>query len=148
VAPALSKPFIGEESGGAENLEEDSELKLIEQRKLAEMKRRISATTAATQKAPKEEKTPRQVVEEMLYDRGAEVLDAAYAYFPEQTPKIVEELAEMIKGGKLAEKISGGELYKVLREIGLRFNLKTSIKVQDRGKLVDLSEKLKRKEEG
>ena len=127
-------------------MEEDNELKLIEQRKLAEMRRRI--TSATTQKAPKEEKTSRQVVEEMLYDRGTEVLDAAYTYFPEQTEKIVDELAAMVKDGKLVDKISGGELYSVFRQIGLRFNLKTSIRVQDRGKLVDLSEKLMRKEEG
>ena len=129
-------------------MEEDNELKHLEQRKLAEMKRRITATSVSTQKAPKEEKTPRQLVEGMLYDRGTEVLDSAYAYFPEQTPKIVDELAAMVKDGRLADKISGGELYSLFRQIGLRFNLKTSIKVQDRGKLVDLSEKLKRKEEG
>jgi len=142
----MSKPFIAEESGGAENLEEDDELKLIEKRKLAEMKKRITA--APVPAAPKAEKTPRQVVEEKLYDRGNEVLDAAYSFFPEQTTKIVEELAGMIKNGKLADKISGGELYAVFREVGLRFNLKTSIRVQDRGRLVDLSEKLMRKEEG
>ena len=127
-------------------MEEDNELKLLEQRKLAEMKRRMTTSTAP--KAPKEEKTPRQLVEEKLYDRGDEVLDAAYSFFPAQTGKIVEELADMIRAGKLPDKVSGGELYAVFREIGLRFNLKTSIRVQDRGKLVDLSEKLKRKEEG
>jgi DNA-binding TFAR19-related protein (PDSD5 family) len=129
-------------------LEEDNELKHIEQRKLAEMKKRISATSVPSPKAPKEEKTSRQIVEGMLYDRGAEVLDAAYGYFPAQTPKIVDELATMIKDGRLQDKISGGELYSLLREIGLRFSLKTSIRVQDRGRLVELSEKLKRKEEG
>lgn len=142
----MSKPFIAEESGGAENLEEDDELKLIERRKLAEMRKRIAS--APTEKAPKAEKTSRQVVEERLYDRGDEVLDAAYSFFPEQTAKIVDELAGMIKDGKLADRISGGELFAVFREVGLRFNLKTSIRVQDRGKLVDLSEKLMRKEEG
>jgi DNA-binding TFAR19-related protein (PDSD5 family) len=127
-------------------LEEDNELKLLEQRKLNEMKKRITISTA--QKAPKEEKTPRQMVEERLYDRGTEVLDAAYSIYPEQTAKIVDELSGMAKAGKLPDKISGGELFAVFREIGLRFNLKTSIKVQDRGRLVDLSEKLRRKEEG
>lgn len=129
-------------------MEEDNELKLIERRKLAEMRKRISATSAAQKATQREEKTSRQIVEEMLYDRGTEVLDAAYTYFPEQTPKIVDELASMIKDGKLTEKVSGGELYTVFRQIGLRFNLKTSIRVEDKGRLVDLSEKLIRKEEG
>jgi DNA-binding TFAR19-related protein (PDSD5 family) len=130
-------------------LEEDQELKLIEERKLAEMKRRVTtATPPKAPKAPKEEKPARQIVSEMLYDRGDEVLDAAYSFYPLQTARIVNELATMIKDGKLADKISGGELYSVFRQVGLRFSLKTSIKVQDRGKLVDLSEKLMRKEEG
>jgi DNA-binding TFAR19-related protein (PDSD5 family) len=128
-------------------LEEDNELRLIEQRKLAEMKKRMTSSTV--QKAPaKEEKTSREVVEEKLYDRGVEVLDAAYSFYPEQTSRIVDELARMIRAGKVTDKISGGELYALFREIGLRFNLKTSIKVQDRGRLVDLSEKLMRKEDG
>lgn len=142
----MSKPFIGGGSGGAEILEEDNELKLIEQRKLAQMRKRITATAAP--KSQKDEKTSRQLVEEKLYDRGTEVLDAAYSYFPEQTAKIVDELAAMVKDGRLAGQISGGELYSVFRQIGLRFNMKTSFKVQDRGRLVDLSEKLMRKEEG
>jgi len=129
-------------------LAEDNEIKLIEQKKLAEMKRRIGATPPPTPKAPKEEKTSRQLVEGMLYDRGTEVLDAAFTYFPEQTPKIVDELAAMISDGRFVDKISGGELYSLFRQIGLRFNLKTSFRVQDRGRLVELSEKLMRKEEG
>jgi DNA-binding TFAR19-related protein (PDSD5 family) len=146
MAALMSKPFIAEAEGGAESLEEDDELKLIEQRKLAEMRRRIGSSNA--QKQPKEEKTSRQLVEERLYDRGTEVLDAAYSFFPVQTAKIVDELADMVREGKLVDRISGGELFAVLRQMGLRFNLKTSIKVQDRGRLVDLSEKLMRKEEG
>jgi DNA-binding TFAR19-related protein (PDSD5 family) len=136
-------------SGEAENLDEDNELKLIEQRKLAEMRKRIALTSAQKPpNPPKEEKTSRQLVEERLYDRGTEVLDAAYSYFPAQTPKIVDELAAMVRDGKLVDKISGGELYAVFRQVGLRFNLKTSFKVQDRGRLVELSEKLRRKEDG
>jgi len=142
----MSKPFIRVDAGGAETLEDDRELKLIEKRKLAEMKRRLGVP--GTQKVSKEERMPREVVEAMLFDRGTEVLDAAYSYFPEQTSRVVDELAAMIRGGRLVDKISGGELYAVFRQLGLRFNLKTSIKVQDRGRLVDLSEKLMTREEG
>ncbi len=35
----------------------------------------------------------------------------------------------------------------IFRQLGLRFRLKTSIRVMDQGKLVDLGEKLRRKEE-
>lgn len=125
-------------------MEEDLELKLIERRKLEAMRRRMRTANPP----PKVEKTDRDVVEEILYDRGDEVLDAAYSYYPRETERLVKELAGMIKDGRFADKVSGGELYSIMRQLGLRFNLKTTIRVQDQGKLVDLSEKLKtRKDE-
>jgi DNA-binding TFAR19-related protein (PDSD5 family) len=123
-------------------MEEDADLKLLEQRKLEAMRRRIRA--AAPQ--PKAEKTDRQVVEGMLYDRGDEVLEAAYSFFPAETERLVKELAGLIKDGRLTEKVGGGELYSIFRQLGLRFRLNTSIRVMDQGKLVNLSEKLGRKE--
>jgi len=126
----------------AKTLEDDLEIKLLEQRKLEALRRRLKATAAPTKK----DKTDRELVEEMLYDRGDEVLEAAYGFYPRQTEAMVKELAGMIRQGRLAERVSGGELYSIFRQLGLRFRLKTSIKVQDRGKLVDLSEKLSRKE--
>jgi DNA-binding TFAR19-related protein (PDSD5 family) len=124
-------------------MEEDSDLRLLEQRKMEELKRRLKATAPV----PKQEKTDRQVVEEMLYDRGDEVLEAAYSFYPKETARLVNELAGMIRDGRLGEKIAGGELLSIFRQLGLRFRLKTSIKVMDQGKLVDLSEKLGRKED-
>ena len=95
----------------------------------------------------KTEKSDRDLLKELLYDRGDEVLDAAYSIFPEETGRIVTELAKRIRDGSFNRKISGGELYSLFRQIGLRFQLKTSIKVQERGKFVDLSEKLKIRDE-
>lgn len=126
-------------------MEEDTELRALEQKKMAQLKRRLATPTQPS--APKEEKSPRALVEEALVDRGDEVLDAAYSFFPAQTERIVQELARMIKAGRLQEKISGGELLATFRQLGLRFSLKTSIKVQDRGKFVELSDKLKQRNE-
>jgi VIT1/CCC1 family predicted Fe2+/Mn2+ transporter len=92
---------------------------------------------------PKAEKTDRETVESLLYDRGDEVLISAYSFYQKQTEQVVKELARLIREGKFSGRISGGELYSLFRQIGLRFQLKTSIKVQERGKFVDLSEKLK-----
>ena len=127
---------------GSKTLEDDAEIKLLEQRKLEALRRRLKATAVRAKK----DKTDRELVEEMLYDRGEEVLEAAYGFYPRQTEAMVKELAGMIREGRLAERVSGGELYSIFRQLGLRFRLKTSIKVQDRGKLIDLSEKLSRKE--
>ncbi len=119
-------------------MEDDTELKLIEHRKMEAMRRRLKTAAAS----PKAMKTDREALESMLYDRGGEVLDAAYSFYPVQTERLVKELAGMVRDGRLQERVSGGELYSIFRQVGLRFRLKTSIKVQDRGKLVDLSEKL------
>lgn len=121
-------------------MDEDAALKLLEQKKLEEIRRRVRAA------APKPQKTDRDVVEGMLYDRGDEVLDAAFSFYPAETERLVRELATMIRAGRLTERIAGGELLSIFRQLGLRFSLKTSIKVMDQGKLVDLSEKLRRKE--
>jgi DNA-binding TFAR19-related protein (PDSD5 family) len=121
-------------------MEDDTDLKLLEQRKLEEIRRRMKATAAS-----KQEKTDRQVVEGRLYDRGDEVLDAAYSFYPKETERLVRELATMIRDGRFTDRVTGGELLSIFRQLGLRFRLKTSIKVMDQGKMVDLSEKLGRK---
>ncbi|MDG7010489.1 MAG: double-stranded DNA-binding protein [Nitrososphaerota archaeon] len=123
-------------------MEEDADLKLLERRKMEELRKKLKASAQ-----PKAEKTDRQVVEEMLYDRGDEVLDAAFSFYPQETGRLVRELAGMIRDGRLTERIAGGELLSIFRQLGLRFRLKTSIKVMDQGKLVDLSEKLGKKGE-
>jgi len=124
-------------------MEEDADLKLLERRKLEEMRRRVKAAAPG----PKHEKTDREVVEGILYDRGDEVLEAAYSFYPKETEKLVKEIAGMIRDGRLTEKIAGGELLSIFRQLGLRFRLNTSIRVMDQGKLVDLSEKLGRKKQ-
>jgi DNA-binding TFAR19-related protein (PDSD5 family) len=127
-------------------MEEDVDLKLLlERRKLEAMRKKLRAETLAQPARP--EKSNREALLGMLYDRGDEVLDAAYSFFPRETERLVKELAQMIRTGRIKEKISGGELLSIFRQVGLRFSLKTSIKVQDRGKFVDLSEKLSQKED-
>ena len=120
-------------------MEEDAELRMINARKMAQMKRRVEIASA-----PKvQEKSNKEVVVEHLYDRGGEVLETAYSYYPKETPIVVDYLAKYIKQHKENEKISGGELLQVFRSLGLRFSLKTSIKVQEKGKFVDLKDKFK-----
>jgi len=143
LSHSVSKRFMAKQSGGQKDMEEDTDLKLLEQRKLEEMRRRLKAAAPA----PRQERTDRQVVEGMLYDRGDEVLEAAYSFYPKETERLVKEIAAMVKDGRLTEKVAGGELLSIFRQLGLRFRLKTSIRVMDQGKLVDLSERLGRKSE-
>jgi DNA-binding TFAR19-related protein (PDSD5 family) len=129
-------------------LDEDAELKLINARKLAELKRRAeraSASSALSSSASpaKPGKSDREVLLEVLYDRGDEVLQAAYQAYPRQTEIVVAQLARLLRRNGMTEKISGGDLYQLFRHLGFRFSLKTTIKVQEKGKFVDLKDKLK-----
>ncbi|HEV2390609.1 MAG TPA: hypothetical protein VGS04_07795, partial [Nitrososphaerales archaeon] len=113
--------------------------------KLAELRRRAeraSAASALTASSPPE-KSDRDVVLEALYDRGDEVLQTAYQAYPRQTDIVVAQLARLLKQNGMKEKISGGELYQLFRNLGLRFSMKTTIMIQDKGKFVDLKDKLK-----
>lgn len=127
-------------------MEDDSELNRINARKMAELKRRIELASAPKPVKP-QEKSSKEVVLANLYDRGDEVLEAAYSYFPNETPKVVDQLAKFLKENPKTEKISGGELLQIFRSIGMRFSLQTSIRVQERGKFVDLADKFKLKHE-
>ncbi|MBI3841079.1 MAG: hypothetical protein HY297_03875 [Thaumarchaeota archaeon] len=98
-------------------MEDDAELELIEKRKLMAMRRRLESRAPPA----KEEKGDRQVLEEVLYDRGGEVLEAAYSFYPRETERMVRELAGLVRSGRLTEKVSGGELYSIFRQLGLRW---------------------------
>jgi DNA-binding TFAR19-related protein (PDSD5 family) len=120
-------------------LEDDAELRMINARKMAQLKRRVELASAPKPK----EKTNREIVAQNLFDRGEEVLETAYSFYPKETAVLVDYLARYLKEHKETEKISGGELLQIFRSLGLRFSLKTSIKVQERGKFVDLKDKFK-----
>jgi len=129
------------------NLEEDAELKLINARKMAELKRRAMMSAAA-----KEEKTPvktvsnKELVLSMLYDRGDEVLEVALERYPRETSQIIDELARMIREKKLVERVSGGDLLRTFRQIGMRVSLRNTIRVEEHGRFIDLAEKFKKNE--
>ena len=120
-------------------MEDDAELRMINARKMAQLRRRVEQATAPKPK----ERSNKEVVLESLYDRGDEVLETAYSYYPKETAIIVDYLAKYLKESKEKERISGGELMQVFRSLGLRFSLRTSIKVQEKGKFVDLKDKFK-----
>lgn len=127
-------------------MSEDRDIEIIKARKLKEMKEKAAAIERAKSAPEKKEKSARELVASFLYDRGDEVLNAAYAQYPAQTEAIVSKIAELIKSGELRERISGGELLSLFRSVGLRVRIDTSIRIQQDGKLVSFSEKLKQNE--
>jgi DNA-binding TFAR19-related protein (PDSD5 family) len=88
-------------------------------------------------------KTDKEIVSDYLYDRGGEVLSLAMTQFPTQTRIITKRIADLIRLGEIQQRISGGELLALFRSIGINVRINTTIKIEDHGKLVSFSEKLK-----
>jgi len=125
-------------------LTEDSELEKLQAKRLAEMQRNLSSQkqTTTEESEKKETKSPREIVVDFLGYRGTEVLENAEAQFPKDTKSIVDQLSKLIESGELDEKLDGGQLLAVFRSVGLRVRMKTTIKLEQDGKFVSLSEKL------
>ncbi|HEX2170324.1 MAG TPA: DNA-binding protein [Nitrososphaera sp.] len=127
----------------------DPEIDIINARKLRELREKAAAIERAKANQQESSSPPlrpmssREVLSSYLYDRANEVLDLAYAQYPVQTEAIVTRIARLILTGELASKISGGELLMLFRSVGLKVRVNTTIKVEDNGKFVSFSEKLK-----
>jgi hypothetical protein len=50
----------------------------------------------------------------------------------------------LIKSGEIQQGISGGEMLTLLRSVGINVRVSTTIKIEDHGKLVSFSDKLKK----
>lgn len=123
-------------------MEEDRDLNLITARKMAELRRRAEQSAAA-----KVERSNKDIVLSMLYDRGDEVLQAAMESYPAETARVIDQIAKMIQQKKIVEKVSGGDLLSALRSLGMRISLRTKIRVEDHGRFVSLGEKLRNSDE-
>jgi DNA-binding TFAR19-related protein (PDSD5 family) len=127
---------------------EDPDIAIINARKMKELwKKAALEKSNAIQKEEgrrTQSKTDEQVVSDFLYDRGTEVLKLAESQFPAQTRAIVKRLAELIKSGEIQQGISGRELLMLLRSVGIYVRVSTTIKIEDHGKLVSFSDKLKK----
>jgi DNA-binding TFAR19-related protein (PDSD5 family) len=134
--------------------EEDPDIAIIKARKMKELREQAAALENARMKKQQQQeemlrpkKTDREIISCYLYDRGEEVLNLAESQFPLQTKSIVSGLVELIKRGELKQNISGGELLALFRSVGINVRINTSIKIEDHGKLVSFSDKLKQENE-
>jgi DNA-binding TFAR19-related protein (PDSD5 family) len=124
---------------------EDPDLTIIKARKLKELKK-IAATQEKLKSNNQKDNLPKmnkEIISRYLYDRGDEVLALAESQFPIQTKPIVDKIAEIIRSGEISQKISGGELLAFFRSVGLNIRINTNIRIEDHGKLVSFSDKLK-----
>ncbi len=127
--------------------EEDRELELLKAKRLLEMQKNISHKKKIEESKanPPAASTvsSREIVVKKLGYRGMEVLENAEAQFPEETRLVVEKLAELLQSGEVTEIIDGGKLLTLFRSIGIRVKVQTTIKIEQDGKLVSWSDKLK-----
>jgi DNA-binding TFAR19-related protein (PDSD5 family) len=123
---------------------DDSDIEIIKARKLKELREKAAAMekSKTSQKPPP--KSSREILSGYLYDRGEKVLDLAYMQYPIQAEAIVARIAELIIAGEITSRISGGELLALFRSVGINIRVNTTIKVEDNGKFISFSEKLKR----
>lgn len=130
---------------------DDHEIDIINARKLRELREKAAALERAkanqqqsqSSSSTSRPKSSREILSPYLYDRADEVLDLAYGQYPVQTEAIVTRIARLISAGEITSRISGGELLMLFRSVGLKIRVNTTIKVEDNGKLVSFSDKLK-----
>ena len=113
---------------------------------MLEMQKKISQRQK-TEEVKTETKKPqissRDLVVKQLGYRGVEVLQNAEAQFPEESKVVIEKLAELIRGGEVSEIIDGGKLLTLFRSLEIRVRMQNTISVEQDGKLVSWSDKLK-----
>jgi DNA-binding TFAR19-related protein (PDSD5 family) len=137
--------------------QEDPDIIIIKARKIKALREQAAALEKAKIKQQQDreqqksgiqpKKTDREILLGYLYNRGEEVLNLAESQFPTQTKSIVSGIVELIKISEINQRISGGELLALFRSIGLNIRINTTIKIEDHGKLVSFSEKLKQEKE-
>jgi DNA-binding TFAR19-related protein (PDSD5 family) len=129
---------------------QDPDIAIIKARKMKALREQAAALERARiknqgeqQSTTRPKKTDREIISDYLYNRGEEVLNLAETQFPIQTKSLISGIVELIKTGEVKQRISGGELLALFRSVGLNVRINTSIKIEDHGKLVSFSDKLK-----
>ncbi|MGB9125679.1 MAG: DNA-binding protein [Nitrosotalea sp.] len=126
--------------------EEDKELERLKAKRMLEMQKNISQRQKIEEvktEPKKSQISPRELVVKQLGYRGIEVLQNAEAQFPEESKVVIEKLADLIRGGEVSEIIDGGKLLTLFRSLDIRVRMQTTINVEQDGKLVSWSDKLK-----
>jgi DNA-binding TFAR19-related protein (PDSD5 family) len=122
-------------------MSEDSELEKLKKQRLAEMQRQMTAKQQAEAAPVKLE--PRQILERVFVGRAWEVYHAARAQYPGIADQVFRELAELVQSGTLRTKITGEQLFGLLRQIGLDVRLDTKIQVLEHGELKSIADKFR-----
>ena len=121
-------------------MSDDTELERLKRQRLAEMQRMLNTKQ---QQAETSKLEPTKLLEKVFVGRAWEVYYAAKRQYPQIAQQIFDELAELIRTGKLRGKITGEQLYGLLRQIGLDVRLETKIQVLEHGELKSVADKFR-----
>lgn len=120
----------------------DSELERLKRQRLAEMQKRLNARQEQSQ-ATTGKNEPTKILERVFVGRAWEVYHATRQQYPTIADQIFRELAELVRVGRVKGKITGEQLYGLLRQIGLDIRLETKIQVLDHGELKSIADKFR-----
>lgn len=123
-------------------MSDDSELDRLKRRRLADMQKRLNSRQQQSQ-AEIGKLEPAKVLEKVFVGRAWEVYHAARQQYPRIADQIFQELAELVRIGRLKGQITGEQLYGLLRQIGLDIRLETKIQVLDHGELKSIADKFR-----
>jgi len=123
-------------------MSDDSELERLKRQRLARMQKMLSDKQQQAQ-AETGKLEPTRVLGKIFVGRAWEVYHAAMRQYPQIATQIFRELAELVQSGQLRDKISGEQLYGLLRQIGLDIRLETKIQVLERGELKPIADKFR-----
>jgi DNA-binding TFAR19-related protein (PDSD5 family) len=125
-----------------EPMSDDAELERLKRQRLARMQKSLSDKQQQAQ-VELGKLEPNKVLERVFVGRAWEVYHAALQQYPHIAVQIFRELAELVQSGQLHEKITGEQLFGLLRQIGLDVRLETKIQVLERGELKPLADKFR-----
>lgn len=129
----------------------DNDIGIIKSKKIIEQLKQVASHEKSKmikkqhqqQQQAMQGRTYRELLLKYLYDRGEEVLILAESQFPNETRTILSRLINLIKNGEITERISGGNLMALFQSLGMNVKVNTTIKIEDHGKLLSFSDKLK-----
>lgn len=121
-------------------MSDDAELERLKRQRLARMQKTLSEKQSQVEPKKLE---PAKVLERVFVGRAWEVYHAAMQQYPQIASQIFRELAQLVQLGELREKITGEQLFGLLRQIGLDVRLDTKIQVLERGELKPIADKFR-----
>lgn len=115
----------------------DPELERLRRKKLAELSKRFLRNNEKKKKGDK-----KQILHKVFVGRAWEVFNATRVQYPQVAEKLRNILVQLASSGKITT-VTGEELYFLLRRLGLRVKLKTTIRFKEHGKLKSIEQKLR-----